>query len=112
VTALTDWPVFLGLTICIFGASAWLTGAAIAATWRPFWQAVAYGLLLTFFDRFLAWSLFGGPLMSLADFVRDFAVIALIGLLSWRISQVQLMVGQYPWLYEKAGLLNWRARVH
>ena len=107
---MADWPVFLGLTICIFGAGAWLTGVALAATWRPFWQVVAYALLLAFFDRFLGWSLFGGQLLSLAGFLRDFAVIAFIGLLAWRIRQVQLMVGQYPWLYEKAGLLNWRAR--
>ena len=107
---MTDWPVFLGLTICIFGAAAWLTGAALAATWRPFWQVVAYGLLLGVFDRFLHWSLFGGQLMSLAQFLRDFAVIALIGLLAWRIRQVELMVGQYPWLYQKQGPLNWRAR--
>ena len=77
---MTDWPVFLGLTICIFGAAAWLTGAALAATWRPIWQVVAYGLLLTFFDRFLSWGLFGGNLLSLADCLRDFVAIALIGL--------------------------------
>ncbi len=107
---MTDWPVFLGLTVCIFGGAAWLTGAALAATWRPHWQVVAYGLLLALFDRFLRWGRFGGPLMSLADLLRDFAVIALIGLLAWRIGQVQRMVGQYPWLYEKAGPLNWRER--
>ena len=110
MSAMSDWPVFLGLTMCIFGAAAWITGAAIAATWRPYWQVVAYALLLTAFDRFLSWALFGGPLTSLADFLRDFAVIALIGLLAWRIGQVRCMVGQYPWLYEKAGPLNWRKR--
>lgn len=110
MTAMTDWPVFLGLTVCIFGAAAWLTGAAVAATWRPSWQVIAYGLLLALFDRFLGWSLFSEQLWSLAGFLRDFAVIALIGLLAWRIRQVHLMVGQYPWLYEKAGLLKWRER--
>ena len=107
---MTDWPVFLGLTICIFGAVAWLMGVALAATWRPSWQVIVYGLLLALFDRFLGWGLFGGQFTSLAGFLRDFAAIALIGLLAWRIRQVQLMVGQYPWLYEKAGPLNWRAR--
>ncbi len=110
MTAMTDWPVFLGLTVCIFGAAAWLTGTAIAATWRPYWQVVGYGWLLALFDRFLSWGLFGGPLTSLGYFLRDFAVIALIGLLAWRIRQVRRMVGQYPWLFEKAGPLNWRER--
>ena len=107
---MTDWPVFLGLTVCIFGAAAWLTGAALAATWRPYWQVIAYALLLAFFDRFLSWGLFGGPLNSWADFLRDFAAIASIGVLAWRIHQVRHMVGQYPWLFERAGLLNWRER--
>ncbi|MFB3054603.1 MAG: DUF6867 family protein [Alphaproteobacteria bacterium] len=31
-------------------------------------------------------------------------------LLAWRIRQVRRMVGQYPWLFEKAGPLNWRER--
>ena len=70
MTAITDWPVFLGLTVCVFGAAAWLTGTAIAATWRPYWQVVGYGLLLALFDRFLSWGLFGGPLTSLADLLR------------------------------------------
>ena len=30
--------------------------------------------------------------------------------LAWRIRQVRRMVGQYPWLFEKAGPLNWRER--
>ena len=47
---------------------------------------------------------------TLADLLRDFAVIALIGLLAWRIRQVRRIVGQYPWLVEKAGPLNWRER--
>lgn len=110
MTVMTDWPVFLGLTLCIFGAAAWLTGGAVAATWRPVWQVLAYGVLLAFFDRFLAWSLFGAPLMSSAGFLRDLASIVLIGLFSWRLRQVHLMVTQYPWLFEKAGPLNWRAR--
>lgn len=105
-----DWPVFLGLTLCLFGGAAWLTGTAIAATWRPFWQVLAYGLLLAFFDRFLAWGLFGGPLLSLVYLFRDFAAIASVGLLAWRLRQVRLMISQYPWLYERAGPFRWRER--
>lgn len=110
MTIFTDWPVFLGLTLCIFGGAAWLTGQAIAATWRPLWQVFAYGLLLACFDRFLAWGLFGGPLFYWLHFLRDFAAIAAVGMLSWRLRQVGLMVSQYPWLFEKAGPLRWRAR--
>jgi len=105
-----DWPVFLGLTLCLFGVGAWLMGAAIAGTWRPFWQVIGYGVLLTLFDRFLHWGLFGGVLLSPLGFLRDGTAIIAIGLLSWRLKQVERMVRQYPWLYEKAGPLSWRVR--
>ncbi len=107
---ISDWPVFLGLTGCIFGIAAWCTGAALAVTWRPYWQVVIYALLLALFDRFLSWSLFGGALTSLADFLRDFGVITAIGLLAWRFRRARLMVSQYPWIYVRAGPLNWRRR--
>jgi hypothetical protein len=105
-----DWPVFLGLTLCLFGGGAWLTGAAIGSTWRPYWQVVGYGILLGAFDRFLHWGLFAGPLLSAPHFLRDALVITGIGLLSWRRARVERMVSQYPWLYEKAGPLAWRER--
>ncbi|MDX1482851.1 MAG: hypothetical protein R3229_00085 [Alphaproteobacteria bacterium] len=110
MTILEDWPVFLGLTVCLFGGAAWLMGAAIAATWRTHWQVIGYGLLLALFDRFLHWGLFHGALLSPEGFARDFAVIVAIGLLSWRIGRVSRMVNQYPWLYERAGPLGWRQR--
>ncbi len=105
-----DWPVFVGLTLCIFGGGAWLMGAALAATWRSCWQVVGYGLLLTAFDRFLHMALFGGELLSLSGALRDGLVVTGIGLLAWRLGQVARMVRQYPWLYEKSGPLSWRAR--
>jgi hypothetical protein len=105
-----DWPVYLGLTVCLFGIGAWLMGAAIASTWRPYWQVIGYVILLTLFDRFLHWGLFHGSLLSPLGFLRDGATICAIGLLSWRLGQVVRMVRQYPWLYEKAGPLSWRER--
>lgn len=110
MTMIADWPVFLGLTVVIFGGAAWLTGAAIAATWRSPWQMAGYGLLLTLFDRFLSYALFGGSLLSVGGFLRDLVVIVAIGLLAWRVNQVRRMVSQYPWLYERAGPLRWRRR--
>ena len=110
MSLLTDWPVFLGLTVCLFGGGAWLMGAVVAGTWRSYWQVIGYGVVLTLFDRFLHWGLFDGALLSPSGFLRDGAVIMAVGLLSWRLRQVARMVRQYPWLYEKAGPLSWRAR--
>ena len=41
-----SWPVFIGVTVILFGGAAFLMGQAIGGTWRPAWQNVLYGLLL------------------------------------------------------------------
>ena len=105
-----DWPVFLGFTLMIFGGAAWLTGGAVASTWRSPWQVVGYSLLLGLFDRFLAWGMFGSALFSPGGFIRDFSLILAIGLFSWRIRHVGRIVAQYPWLYVRRGPLSYRSR--
>ncbi|UCH73593.1 MAG: hypothetical protein JSU82_14815 [Rhodospirillales bacterium] len=102
--------VFIGLTCVIAGGAAWMTGQALAATWRPVWQAVAYALLLALADRFLIFALFEGELLSLAGFALDGAVLVVIALAGHRITLAAQMVKQYPWLYERRGLLSWRPR--
>ena len=46
-----SWPVFVGLTVCLFGGASFLMGQALGETWRPAWQNVTYGLLLTVGER-------------------------------------------------------------
>ena len=38
--------VFLLVTVFLGGGASWLTGRAIAITWRPWWQLVGYMLIL------------------------------------------------------------------
>jgi branched-chain amino acid transport system ATP-binding protein len=102
--------VFFGLTVCLMGFAAFMTGQAIAVTWKPAWHALVYSLLLGFADRFLAYALFGGHLLSLAAYLIDTATLAAITLLAWRLARARKMVSQYPWLYERAGLFSWRSR--
>lgn len=102
--------VFILLTIIIFGGAAFLMGQAIAETWRPAWQNVAYGLLLAAANRFLDGALFGGEWLDLWQYALDAVVIIGIALFAHRITLVRKMVTQYPWLYEPAGLLSWRDR--
>ena len=102
--------VFIGMTCIIAGGAAWMTGQALAATWRPAWQAVGYALLLTLADRFLIFALFEGQLLSLAGFALDSAVLIAIALVAHRSTLAGQMVKQYPWLYERQGLLTWRRR--
>ncbi|HEX9448159.1 MAG TPA: hypothetical protein VF920_09265 [Dongiaceae bacterium] len=102
--------VFIGLTVILFGGAAFMMGQAVAETWRPNWQNIAYGLLLAAGNRFLAGALFHEAWFSLSQYVIDAAVIIAIALFAYRITRVRQMVTQYPWLYEKTGLMAWRNR--
>ncbi len=103
-------PVFVGLTVVIMGAIAFMTGQAVAATWRPVWQAVLYCFLLGLLDRFLTSGLFGGRGLLVSGFIIDTAVLIGIGLIAYRLTRVRKMVTQYPWLYERAGIWRYRAK--
>ena len=102
--------VFIALTLVVMGFSAFMTGVGLAATWRPMWQAFPYCILLGLTDRFLAWSLFGGELLLLSGYLIDTTVLILICLFAYRATQARKMVTQYPWLYERSGILNWRSK--
>jgi hypothetical protein len=101
-------PVLIGLTLILFGGFAFMTGQALAGTWRPWWQVIPYTLLLGAADRFLGFALFGGDLLSLTGWLFDSAILVAIGLLSYRLTQVRRMAAQYPWLYIRTGLFTLR----
>ncbi len=107
--ALTLNPWIFGLLIVMWFA-AYMTGQGLANLWRPAWQILLYGLMLGLVDRFLVFGLFEGPLLSLAGYLIDTAILLAVAGVGYRLTQVHRMVGQYPWLYERAGLFSWRAR--
>ena len=102
--------VYVGLTLCLMGFAAFMTGQATALTWKPFWHAFVYVLLLGLADRFLAYALFEGRLLSLSAYLIDTASLMAIALLAWRLGRARKMASQYPWLYERTGPLSWRAK--
>ncbi len=102
--------VFFGLTLLLFGFAAFLTGQNQARAWKPVTFVVAYSLLLGMGERFLAWSLFGGPLLSVTAYLVNTAVIAVIAVASWRVTHARKMTSQYPWLYERSGPFGWREK--
>ena len=103
----TSVGVFIGLHLILLGGAAFLTGNAIAGTWRPWSQVVGYTLLLGLTARFLTWSLFGGELFSLSGYAVDVVVLGAIGLFAWRVTHARKMVAQYPWLYRRRGLTGY-----
>ena len=103
--------VFVGLTVVLFGGAAYMTGQALAQTWRPVWHSLIYALLLAAGNRFLSFALFEGELLSMTGYLIDWAVLLTIALVGFRITQARLMVTQYPWLYERTGVFGWRDKV-
>lgn len=117
-------PALLAMTFILFGGAACLMGNAIAETWRPWWQNIAYGALLAVGDQFLGFALFDGPFFvdslvssdaqpfgyALLVYVFDAIVISALSLLWYRVTLARKMVSQYPWLYERSGVLSWRAK--
>jgi hypothetical protein len=101
---------FLVMTVVIFGAAALATGRALARNWRPLWHAVLYAALLALGDRFLLFALFHGELLSASGYALAAAILLLLAVIAYRASRAQLMVRQYPWLYEPVGPFSWRER--
>ena len=106
----TTYPVFIGVTLFFMCGCAILMGRALAGAWRPARYAVPYALLLGLADRFLIYALFGGDWRSLTGFIVDTSFIMLAALVSHRLTLAAQMVRQYPWLYERKGLLGWEER--
>ena len=102
--------VFLLVTIIFGGGTAWLSGRAVALTWRPVWQVFVYSLVLGCAVRFIHFSLFGGTLLSLHYYVIDSAICMAFGFLGFRAARVSQMVSHYRWINQGDGPLRWRRR--
>ncbi len=104
----TTLPVFIAMTVIFGGFAAYMTGQAIANTWRPVFQVIFYCCLLAMACRFLIWGLFQGELLTLSGYLMDVLILQIIGLVSFRRTQVKKMISQYPWLYMKNGPFFWK----
>ena len=103
-----SFGIFLLVTMALGGGGAWLTGRAIAGTWRPWWQVVVYMAILAGAVRFIHFALFGGTLLSLHYYLVDSAVCLVIGLAGYRAMRANQMIRQYHWLHARAGRFRWR----
>ena len=98
------------VTGIIGGGAAWLTGRAIATTWRPFWHLVVYTLLLGGAVRFVHFALFEATLLSPASYAVDTVYLLVLSALAWRATRAGQMATQYYWLFERTGPLSWKPR--
>jgi hypothetical protein len=104
--------VFVLVSVLMGGGAAWLSGRAIAATWRPWWHLAIYMMLLSLAVRFIHFALFDAKFLSLHYYLVDYAVCLGFGLLGFRLMRVNQMVSRYRWINERAGLFRWRRRDH
>jgi hypothetical protein len=102
--------LFLFVTVIMGGWAAWMTGRAIAITWRAYWNLILYLLILCAAVRFIHFALFGGTLLSIHYYAIDTIVILIIGTLGFRYYRARQMTSQYRWLYERTGPFGWKEK--
>ena len=96
------------VTIGMGGMAAYLSGRAIAQTWRPFWQVPLYMLALAAVVRFFHFALFDEPFLSLPSYAVDFATAFAAAALGYRTVRAHQMRTQYGWLLRASGPLGSR----
>ena len=105
-----SFGIFLLVTVILGGGAAVLAGRAIALTWRPWWQIVAYMLILGAAVRFIHFALFDGTLLSLHYYVVDSVVCLAFGFVGFQAARAAQMVRQYRWINQPNGWLRWRRK--
>jgi hypothetical protein len=100
--------IFLLLTVVMGGGAAYVSGKAIAQTWRPYWHVPLYMLPLAAAVRFCHFALFAEPFLSLRNFAVDFTVALVTASFGFRLLRAGQMARQYGWLFRRRGLLGWR----
>ncbi len=98
---------FVMLTCVIGGGTAYISGRAIALTWRPRWQLALYMLLLGAVVRFFHFSLFKGPLLSFTFYIMDVLVLLLLAFLGYQITRSKQITTHYNWIFKRTTPLSW-----
>jgi hypothetical protein len=99
--------IFLLVTVLLGGSTAYLSGKAIAETWRPLWHLPVYMLMTALAVRFLHYALFHEVfflfddvaqfLLSLRNYIVDLAVLLVAGLAGYLVARRRQMAAQYGW---------------
>lgn len=101
---------FIFVTMILGGGTAWLTGRAVASTWRTSVQLAGYMFILGLAVRFIHFALFEGTLLSGYYFLVDFLVILLIAFLGMRFTRAGQIATQYSFAFERSGPFGWRQK--
>ena len=91
---------FLLVTVVLGGGAAWLSGRAIAQTWRPWWQGMLYMFMLGGAVRFIHYALFDGTLSPVGYAVDTAVALAFAGA-GFRATRARQMARQYGFLRDR-----------
>lgn len=85
-------------------------GRALAVGWKPLGLLIVYMLIFGAGLRFIHFALFEDTLTSGMYYISQTLVILAFALLGYRMTRTNQMTQQYPWAYERTGLLSWRQK--
>lgn len=89
--------IFVLVTLILGGSAAFVSGRALAQTWRPIGQTVIYMILLAAAVRFVHFAIFAEPLLSIRNYLVDFVVLISISLAGYKLTRGAQMDAQYGW---------------
>jgi len=89
---------FLFVTVVLGGAAGWLSGRAIAMTWRPRWLLIPATLAVGIGVRFIHFALFEATFLSLQYYAIDTLFAFAVALAGYRTTRHQQMARQYGFL--------------
>jgi len=101
---------FIFVTMILGGGTAWMTGRAVAQTWRTPLQLAWYMVILGLAVRFIHFALFSGTLLSGYYFLVDFLVILVFAFLGMRFTRASQIARQYSFAFTRSGPFGWRQK--
>jgi len=116
-----SFTAFFLITVILGGGAAFMSGRALARSWKPFARVAFYMLLLGLAVRFLHWGLFmdatyaswreiQGTLLSPYYYLVDTLVLIGMAALGYRLQLARQMTSQYGWIYERTSPFTWKKR--
>jgi len=95
--------LFVLVTLLLGGSAAFVSGRAMAITWRPRWQIPIYMLMLAAAVRFIQYAVFGARLVAVPAYIVDFVALLVISLAAYALTRNRQMARQYGWEHGRAG---------
>ena len=87
--------IFVLVSVVMGGGTAYISGRAIAQTWRPFWHAMAYALVLGLAVRFIHFALYQEVMLSARNYLIDCAVLCIAAAVGFMRTRATQMRDQY-----------------